>query len=62
MEQKYSLFQIEKIQHYSRADIGQLSDVIIEKCFILIDTFDTLEVAYKAKHLNHMKTIIIPTY
>lgn len=66
MIQKYSLFQIERFKggftHNLGRDDEETSTVDSEKCFIFLETFDTLEEAQdNAKHIRE-NTIILPSY
>lgn len=66
MIQKYSLFQIERFKggftHNLGRDDEQTSAVVSEKCFIYLETFDTLgEAEDNAKHIKE-NTLILPSY
>jgi len=66
MEQKYSLFQIEK-QYGTISDnhfVGYESNssMLVIACFEYFATFDSLEDAKAKQKKYHFKTIIIPTY
>jgi hypothetical protein len=62
MEQKYSLFQTEKIIcEYKLINDSNISP-LIEPCFRLLETFDDLEELKIRQKEYDFKTIIIPTF
>lgn len=46
---KYSLIQTEQAYHKGLRYIGEIGSVIVEKCFMHIDTYDTLTEAKSAQ-------------
>ncbi len=61
MEQKYSLFLLERKIH-SFQYIGDFGNSITEECCIHLKTFDTLEEAKAEQKDYDLKTIILPSY
>lgn len=59
---KFSLIQIERKVHISSSYIGEFSPTVIEKCFIFLETCDTLEEAQSAQKEYRQKTIILTSY
>ena len=57
LHHKYSLFQLEGLKF-----IYGMQEQLLEPCFKLLETFETLEEAQdNAKHIIY-KTIILPSY
>lgn len=62
MEQKFSLFQIEKPYYGLSSYVGDFKTVCIISCFEYINTYDTLEEAKIAQKEYKQKTLILPSY
>lgn len=62
MEHKYSIFQTEKRYHEGLSYVGEFGSVTIEKCFILLGTFDELLEAKLKQEYYDFRTIIVATY
>ena len=62
MEQKYSLFVLEKPYYESSSYIGEFKAVRTVSCFEYLGTFDTLEQAQKDQKEWDVKTLILPSY
>ena len=59
---KFSLIQIEKIYYPPLTLAGDFKDIVTEKCFIHLDTFDFLEDAQLAQKENKQKTLIVSSW
>lgn len=62
MEQKYSLFLLERIIFIETGVVGNFGDSLSQKCCIHIDTFDTLKEAKSAQKEYKEETIILISY
>lgn len=62
MEQKYSLFVLEKPYYEPPSYIGEFKAVCTISCFEYLSTFDTLEQAQKYQKEWDVKTLILPSY
>lgn len=66
IEQKYSLFQIERFKGGFIRNLGrddeQVSPIISERAFIYLETFESLKQAQIAQKENKQKTLILPSY
>lgn len=60
--EKFSLFQIEKRYHKGLSYVGEFGSMITEKCFIYIDSYDSLEDAKVAQKEFISKSLIMKTY
>lgn len=62
MEQKYSLFQIERSVYPAPTIIGEFNSSVVEQCFCYLKTFDSIEEAKKEQKDCPLKTIILTSY
>ena len=60
--EKFSLFQIEKRYHKGLSYVGEFGGMITEKCFIHIDSYDSLDDAKVAQKEFISKSLIMKTY
>ena len=60
--EKFSLFQVEKKYRKMPIYVGEFMDVITEKCFIYIDSYDSLEDVKVAQKELINKSLIMKTY
>ena len=59
---KFSLIQIERKVHISSSYIGEFNSTMIERCFVLLETFNNLEDAQLAQKENKNKSLIISSW
>lgn len=66
MEQKFSIFQVERVLHGYTWNLGrddeEISESLSERCFIYLDTYNTLDEAKIAQKELKQKSIILPSY
>lgn len=60
--EKFSLFQLEKLYYKGLSYVGEFGGMITEKCFIYIDSYDSLDDAKFAQKEFKNKSLIIKSY